>query len=164
MRAIAIDPGGTTGICTVRDDVPGQPRERDWHQYQIDTSDHHRQLFHMLMAYEPDLVIIEDFVFMQWKQWERNNIIYKPLEYVGVVELWCQLRKASDKPDVEFFRQQPSEAVGKSAFWSNDKLKKVGLYKAGLPHAMDATQHMLTRLMKAGQIPDLIQMLRPAEL
>jgi hypothetical protein len=63
------------------------------------------------------------------------------LELIGVVKYLVPVRTTA----VVF--QSPSEA---KAFSTDSKLKKVGWYQPGLPHARDASRHVLLHAAKPG--------------
>lgn len=98
--------------------------------WQIGPRRHHVKLLDTLEEQEPDVVVCESFQY-------RNSLdkaVLIPLEYIGVITLWAEQRNR------ELVMQTP--AMGKG-FWTDDKLKTLGLYRPGAPHAMDATRHWL---------------------
>jgi len=80
-----------------------------------------------LQVMEPSIIICESF---QNRSQEAASLA--PLEYIGVVRDYGQ---ETGTPVV-----WQSASTGK-AFWSDDKLLKVGLYIRGLRHARDAIRH-----------------------
>lgn len=118
MTILALDPGGTSGL------VLGSPLLLA----ELSAKDHHLDLWHILCQYAPTMIVCESFTQ------QRRAADLKPIEYIGVVRLWCATRY------VPLVLQ--SAGVGKT-FWTNDKLKTLGYYKAGMPHAIDALRHWL---------------------
>ena len=127
MRLVALDPGGTTGTCLA---VDGLVRARG----QI-AGCHHKHLYHALEAFMPDRIVCEGFTFRQ----SKDQIVLDSVEYIGVTKLYCQ-----DK-NVPYIEQTSAQgkASSENVFWNMDKLKAVGLWLEGQPHANDATSHML---------------------
>jgi hypothetical protein len=123
-REIALDPGGTTGYLYCTDGVRV-------YQHQMGPQEHHEDLWKVLNDYNPEVIIYETFQY-------RNGLekaILVSCEYIGIIRLWGMMN-----PSATLVPQTP--AVGKG-FWTDDKLKKLGLYRTGAPHAMDATRHWL---------------------
>lgn len=134
MTVYAIDPGPHTGIFwklsldifqattldfTVRTDMP-----------------QHQQLFMWLARNVQlhDTVICESFHFQKDKR-DKEYLNYDAGEYVGVVKLFCQLN------GIYYVMQAPSV---KEQFWTDDKLKRVGLWKCLKDrHQRDAARHWL---------------------
>jgi len=146
VKVMSFDPGKTTGWCkhfvyaeakrsfTERHTSEG---ERHWAGGQIGPDEHHDKLYNMLAVEDPKIVVCEAFNYQIRKldgvQMPGIELISR--EYIGVLKLWCQLRK---KP---FILQQPSIL---SIEWCKDPaLAKLGIYTAGEPHHNDATRHML---------------------
>jgi hypothetical protein len=125
VKILAYDPGGTTGYCGWHDEHGVTMQD------QIDTPDHHLILEALLNLVDPDVVVYETFNYIP--DLADADLIAR--EYIGVIKLWGE-----KNTHAELVPQSPN--YGK-AFWDNDKLKKAGLYKPGLPHANDATRHML---------------------
>lgn len=125
IRVVSLDPGRTTGHA-VGEIEDGLMRVRCG-QTEFD----HIMLFQQLQLLKPDMVICEEFEF---RNRARKGLDLYPRELLGVCELYCQLEK---KP---LFRQKAMEGMG---FYSNDKLKRDGLYIKAKPHAMDGLRHLL---------------------
>ena len=122
---VSLDPGRTTGhaVGTLED---GFMRVRCG-QTQFD----HIMLYQQLELIKPDYIICEEFEF---RNKARKGLDLYPRELLGVCELYTQQRK------IPLFRQKAMEG---KAYYSNDKLKKDGLYLPGKPHAMDGLRHLL---------------------
>lgn len=127
MKLLAEDPGGSTGVCLAMDGIVCARMQL--------AGQHHRALRDVLDNWKPDQVICEGFTFRQ----SKDNIVLDSVEYIGVTKLWCQ------DNNVPCIMQTPScgKATSENVFWNVDKLKAVGLYLEGQPHANDATAHML---------------------
>lgn len=124
---VSLDPGGTTGVAVFGikgDAILIQATA------QIGPQEHHDLLWDTLSRLQPALVVCEDFQYRNGL--EKANLI--PCQYIGVLNLWVKRSGAHVK------MQTP--ATGK-AFWTNDKLKVLGEYRAANPHAMDALRHGL---------------------
>ncbi len=122
---LAIDPGKTTGMC-VWQAIDGQ--FLSWErQYS------HVGFVDELNRFWPEVIVCESFVHTN-----RDNVDYTPVEFIGLVK-WFIERSAA-----QLIEQTSSYGKG---YFTNDKLKKLNLYKAGKGHAMDATRHLLQYLM-----------------
>lgn len=123
--AVALDPGGTTGVCLV------QSGNNPWNitVFHLE-GEHHRILLRFLLATKPEFIICESFE-------NQGNLgaLLKPCEYIGIVKLYAQ-----DTIGVKGVWQSASTGKG---FFSDDRLKQIGLYADGLKHARDATKHYL---------------------
>lgn len=152
---LALDPGGTTGYCGI---VP----HRDPDQGELSKEGHHEELWDLLVKatdvardhHTQLTVVCEAFEFRQEDAATRPKIDYMAAHYEGVVELYCKF--VSNRflkplvPEVVLVKQYASQVKGQGkkgrskTFWGDDaKIKKLGLWKPGKPHAMDATRHYL---------------------
>lgn len=138
---MALDPGGTTGVSVVTDED-----EIKFGRSQIGGLTHHQVLYDCLTSYQPSVVICESFVYQQ-----RINVNLISVEYIGVVRLWCL------QNDCPLEMQHASQV---KRLWSDDKIKRMGLWIAGQPHAMDATRHALHFLVFKRGRKDLLDKLR----
>jgi hypothetical protein len=139
LKTFAIDPGPHTGICwdsdlgiartTLDFTVPGLLPS-------------HLALYQWLYSNvsNEDTIVCESFEFRKEER-ERDYINFDAGEYVGVVKLFAQ------QQGIYYVTQMAANVIGKSAFWTNDKLMRVGLWKPGggdeYRHEMDATRHWL---------------------
>jgi len=122
----ALDPGVTTGLATATDD--------HYTSFELKAGDYphpHEMLFDTLSNLEPKKIIYESFQFRQ----AQLGAVFKGVEYIGVIELYAQLKC------IEVIIQSPSDG---KAFWDDKKLRALGVYKPGKPHANDAIRHLLT--------------------
>lgn len=130
MRYVSLDPGGTTGWCVADDDEIVQYGE-------ITSVNHHSTLWHFLGAYNPDVLIVEKFIN---RRKQAVDLISR--DYSGVAELYTQLN------DCVLWYQRPDEAL---VLWDDDKVKALGLWQPGKPHACDAIRHMLNYIVVVRQ-------------
>lgn len=127
MIIVAFDPGITTGLATFYHDrfVVEQLDSRDL-----------TVIYNTLNWLQPDVVCYEDFK-------HRPNLMKAELyskEVIGVIRLWCQQH---DVP----IALTPLPARAK-AFWTDDKIKRIHLWKPGQIHAMDALRVLLVHREK----------------
>lgn len=141
-RLITFDPGGITGWCVHVIEsgllVSGE----------LDSPRHHRELWKHLHDISPDTLIYERFDY-------HGGLAHAELisrDYCGVIDLYGQLY---NKPVIQ---QSPSQME----FWDDEKLKKARLYKPGLPHANDATRHMLYYVTFTLNQPQFLESQRPS--
>lgn len=134
---VAIDPGETTGLATYSE-------PKGWHRLQMGPQLHHLALLDWLRAEKPDVIICEQFFFQR----RREKVILTSKEYIGVVQLYWQMRARAairSNPDADAVRtvklvmQSPSDML----FWDDKRLQTLSLYIPGKVHANDATRHML---------------------
>lgn len=128
MRILALDPGGTTGWAIYQHGM-------DWDRGQL-TGQHHDDLWQLIDTYYPDTLVYERFLYQRREVTKGVSLVLDSLEYIGVAKLWIQ-RNPKGRRLVE---QTPHQ--GKH-LWTDDKVKALGLWLPGLPHAMDATRHLL---------------------
>lgn len=156
MRVLAFDPGGTTGWASMvfyQGAGVGGGDHFEWGCGQFGPFKQHRDLFQFLKLQEPDVVIYERFD-------KRANLgaEFMSIEYIGVIKLHCQRVFQPDIYGQRVFEQSSSQAKG---FWTDDKLKKLDLWKPGMKHAMDARRHLLYWMMQNNQLPgSYLEMLR----
>jgi hypothetical protein len=125
---VAFDPGGTTGWASFQ-----KPNTRDGYhcgQIKIDRVwaklDEAKLAAHMLEA--PLTVVYERFNFIP-----KPKVVLTPVEVIGIIKEWC--RQNSIRP----IPQQPSQRK----WYTDERLKGMGVWHPGLPHAMDAMRHLL---------------------
>jgi hypothetical protein len=127
MKILAIDPGVTSGYCLAQVASPAIALKP--FQMVDDVDD----IWDRLALLEPRYIICENFEF---RQRSRAGLNLFPMQAIGVIRLY-EL-KASHQTSVTL--QKASE--GKSYF-TDAQLKRLGVYKRGLPHGMDATRHLI---------------------
>jgi hypothetical protein len=143
---MAVDPGGDTGVAIFH------PQTKIWTTYE--------------MAYEP--IVLYEFFLEEQRDFEVTVICerfdYRPVgkynfggsraipkvdltprEVIGILKLSCAYFFN------EIIWQAPGDVNGDdgkktdnpSVFWTDEKVKKLGLYKPGHVHEMDAVKHIL---------------------
>ena len=125
-RALALDPGGTSGyaIC----DIESLSKiNLYWNQAKLNES----ELHDLLSSYEPNFVICEDF---EYRNKARSGLDLTAPRLIGVVKLYCE--KTNTKLKLQ------KAATGKT-FWTDQKLRFYDLYRRGTPHGRDAERHLL---------------------
>ena len=142
------DPGGTTGVATATWE-PSSPDERltsveqiKFRQWQLDDQPHHLHLWLTLAAGDYTEVVWESFEFRQHVYFDEDDIPHArhtkveliSKEYIGVLELWCQLHNIP---------KHSRTASSAKRFITDEKIKQLGLWLPGMPHAMDATRPLL---------------------
>jgi len=147
QRIVALDPGGTTGIATVRFDDGGY----EWSFSELGPYEHHDELWEFLYnTCKPwttgSTIVCESFEFRQNRQ--RDNINLMSREYIGVVKLF---RAILNVPVV-------FQTAGMAKpFVTDEKLKAMDLYYTRSKHARDATRHALYYMITKLKRHDLIE-------
>lgn len=130
FHALALDPGGTTGVCHVYTSMGALVFTVSEHKLS------HHQLALTIAGHTH--VVYETFAY---RNAPRPNLDLIPVELIGVIKLVAQR-----EPEMMLYPQSPADG---KAFYTDDRLKQSGLWKVGKPHGRDATRHML-RWMKFG--------------
>lgn len=128
---VSLDPGATIGICILHKDGTYESR-------QLQPADYphpHETVFDVLSEIKPDRILYERFDYRAAK----NGVVLIGVEYIGVIEMYGQM-KCVDTHKI-------SASDGK-AFWTDNKLRLLNIYRRGMPHANDATRIMNTYRMK----------------
>ena len=145
MIVIAFDPGGTVGYAFY------DGKELTIHGGEItDDNDYHLKLWSMLGTMQPNTIIYEQFTYRKGK--EAADLTAR--DCIGVIKLYAGLHKQS----VALLDSPVVKGKSKTSFWSDDKLKRIGLYNVGKPHQNDATRHLLHYLV------DVLNINWPVEL
>ena len=143
FRCVGIDPGGTTGIAIMQQEII----DGEWigtahfDFLQLGPEPHHKKLFNFLEGFitANTHIVCESF---------QNRGMDKQLisaEYVGVVrhfeQYWQEILKR------QFVWTQTASTVTSkkegASFWQDAKIKKLGLWVLNQKHAMDALRHLL---------------------
>jgi hypothetical protein len=144
VRIMTLDPGVTTGWAVYPDET--QPNS----SYPIKLGQHTGALLDLEMLldrYQPDVVIFESFKYQR-----RDKVVLYPREVIGVIKLWCERR------GIQPIEQTPSQAKN---LWTDDKIKKLGLWMPSFKHAMDALRHLLYYLVVTKGDRSWLEPLRP---
>ncbi len=131
IRAIAFDPGRTTGYAFgfIVEDLY-------YIAYDQLTLDHGR-----LWKFIPDfadIIICESFEFRHHAK--KDAIDLYPCELIGIIKLWVGNLAANE---VELYFQNPSIQGAKKAYYSDARLKEMSLYREGKEHGRSAVKHLL---------------------
>jgi hypothetical protein len=151
FHLLALDPGGMTGWTHFEQKVLITPQGRiEWlDKYKIEHGEfgpepHHHQLYRFLelRRHHNWRVVCESF---QNRGMDKSII---SAEYIGVVRALQQ-----ESEELVVYRNRPwlfwqtaSTVKGKDAFWTDDKLRKLGYWWPGEPHARDSFKHLLHHL------------------
>lgn len=106
-----------------------------------------RTIWTTLIGLNPQFIAYEDFKF-------RPNMMKAEthsLQLIGVIRLFCELK------DIPSTFMLPTEA---KAFWTDAKIRKLGLWSPGNIHAMDALRVLLTHRGKSDKRWESLQLSR----
>lgn len=134
-QILALDPGVTTGLSVYT-------TEKTFVSFQFASDKFdapHGAFIDLLTTIGPQVILYEAFHFRQ----DKTGTNLTGVEFIGIAKAYAQ------KIDVPLYSITPSQG---KAFWDNNKLKALGLYKPATPHGMDATRILLTFMMK--EYPD----------
>ena len=141
---IGIDPGDTTGLAV------WVSATDNWRMYQVGPCKDDEQLKKVLVTLSDVVthvepfgpgsegcihIVLEPFQFRKDDSY-RDKIDYIAAEVIGAIRVW-----AYERSFVRLIMQGASYGV--EGFWSDEKVKKIGLWLRGKRHAMDATEHVL---------------------
>jgi hypothetical protein len=129
---VALDPGGTTGLAYGHIDVGAVTIAITQEQMTLRDMDY---LMRNILS-DTDVqwhVIWETF---EYRYRARPGLDQTPIKLIAIIEL-AQERGSG----VQFY---PQTAAKGKAFYTDIKLKQMGLYERGMPHARDAERHLLT--------------------
>ena len=127
MRIMSFDPGGSTGIAYLQDrEVIGREQL---------SGDHHERLYGRMVSFRPEVVVYEEFDYRPHQ--DHAELVSK--EYIGIIKLFCMER------EIPYVGQLATigKVTNKTVFWDSYKIKRLGLWAPNMPHAMDATGHLL---------------------
>ena len=118
---MSFDPGRTTGLAVYEEDPTPN--------YTLMELKGLHTVWKALFTGGPTQIVYESFLYQR-----RTKVDLTPVEVIGIIKLYAETY------EVPIVSQTP--ATGKR-FWTDSKIKKVGLWQSGAPHAMDALRHML---------------------
>lgn len=170
LRALVwIDPGGTTGIASwMPPKDPMKPiSQQSWRTVQIGPCDQDMSLVAILAELnnivrqcepfhndQPFLTVgFESFDFRMEERY-RDRIDYTAAEVIGALRCWGLDRKA-----VHLVRT--GAGLGKG-FWTDERIKALGLWVPNYRHAMDAMRHLLRYRSFVLNHTELFEPFRPA--
>lgn len=128
MNVIAIDPGVMTGYAR------GVISEGHLYYFPFQMVDDVDDMWRRLVEVNPRHIIIEDFEFRQGKQ--RTGLNLFPVQLIGVARLYSLMGNIQCALHIQ------KASFGKQ-YYTDNVLKAQDLYKRGIPHAMDASRHLL---------------------
>lgn len=126
IKAIAFDPGKTTGFAT--GEIENKLMLVQTAQAQLS----HEDLYNFLNNYEPTYIICERFDF---RMEARTGLELISRELIGIIELYV-----SQHEKCTLVMQTPAQAKG---FWTDKKLLAGHLYRKANDHANDAARHLM---------------------
>lgn len=129
---LALDPGQCTGYAIARQ--TSERFEVCYDEAFLDPNQFWAFLQQVLCSGDA-YVICESFEFRQGKQ--HKGIDLYPRELIGILRLYMWYN--SDR----LYFQTPVEQSDKKAYFSDAKLKELGLYQKGLDHGRSAVKHLL---------------------
>ena len=151
VKILSLDPGGTTGWAVWNGEylVPGP---KGFNSGQIGPHEHHLDLYNFLCFEQTHdfVVVCESF---EYRNEQRVNVELISREYIGVAKLFTAERQRGKKLILQ--------TAGKvKPFWSDDKLRKLGLWSVGRKHANDAMRHLLHYMVFELERTDILRMLK----
>lgn len=131
VRVLAIDPGVTTGFAMV--DFLREGPVVDYRQDKLTP----REFGDFALALNANHYICESF---QHRSGEFHKDVLFPVELIGVLKYVLD----EDSREVQLLWFQPPATQGKkTAFFTDEKIKDMGLWKPGLDHGRSALKHLL---------------------
>lgn len=127
LRALALDPGGTTGYAICDINMVSKKLKIGWDQAKFNES----ELTELFETFVPDVIIYEGF---EYRNRARAGLDLTPPKLIGVIKLYAQ------STGTRLYEQ--SAAMGKGHY-SDQRLKTLGFYQRGMPHGRDALRHLL---------------------
>lgn len=127
MKAFTIDPGNTTGGAIWVFNDTGL--------YELQTVDEYKtreSLYQVLEDNKFDVIIYEAFRLYANKATAQIGSDFEAAQIIGVIKYLAEKQKT---PAIE-------QMASTKAFWSNDRLKKMGLYVTS-DHRRDSIRHFL---------------------
>jgi hypothetical protein len=125
-RAIAFDPGITTGVANGLL-LPEGHMEVSGFQDKLNTKD----LFEYLQSSKPHYIIYERF---DYRNRARDRLVLFSRDLIGVIDLYSKLTETPT------FRYMPVEVM---RYFTDNYLKTEKVFKPNLPHYNDAMRHLL---------------------
>jgi len=161
---IAIDPGGTTGIVWwYRNGHKVNPNQ--FETTQISPCNEDMGLWGVISFLDRIVtastgriqIIGESFDFRLEERY-RDKIDYTAAEVIGALRLWYIRGGNGSVTNVEM--EFKGAGLGKG-FWTDEKIKKVGLWQPNMRHAMDAMRHLLRYMAFQLDMVELFEPFRP---
>lgn len=130
MKALAIDPGETSGLCYAQFRSDSDAISLTIQQHVLN----HDGLYTKLRIIDPDFIIFEEFEYRPRAGSRYAAVNLYPKELIGVIKLY------GARNHVPLYAQKPAQAKGG---FPDNLLKDRGVYTRGLAHGRDAVRHML---------------------
>lgn len=136
MLVLAIDPGVTTGFALAHTD-PVETRI-DYKQLKLTPY----EFGEFISLSKCKYFICESF---QYRQGQFQKDVLYPVELIGVLKYMEGLlnMKLPDPYNKQVFFQPPATQGKKTAFYSDEKIKDMGLWIPGKDHGRSALKHLL---------------------
>lgn len=140
MKALSLDPGGTTGYAIVSFE-PDFPMK-------IIRSGQIKNSLRGFLDFHWDVLESEQFDFIICENFELREGIYgadlSPVYIIGALEALY--------PVIPIIYQAPYQ----KPLVDDDRLKRLGIYEPGKPHRNDAVRHMAIYLRNTKHLPTLV--------
>lgn len=153
---LSFDPGGTTGWARHflrregSSSIGGNSYDyqESWSGGQLESDNHHVELWTLLTNLNPDKVICEQFE----NQHGTPGIHLISRNYIGVIELYCAL---TNKPLI-----MQSPGIKQAAWISDEALKRLKLHHPGNVHRNDAVRHIIYYAVTVLKRKDILSALK----
>lgn len=129
MRVIAIDPGVMSGYAYA------EVENGHCSFFPFQMTDDVDDMWRRLVKFQPRHIIMEDFEYRGGRRTTGLNLF--PVQLIGVARLY-ELNAPGGK--CALFLQKAAQG---KAYYSDNMLKSLHLYKRGVPHGTDASRHLL---------------------
>ena len=143
MRILAVDPGKMTGLA-----LTSEMSLVRWELPYLEALDAAGAL---IMAQAINVVVCENYIVGQGTIRKAQGENWS-LKSIGALEWMCHYATG-----IEFILQKPADA---KTFSTDEKLRELGWWLPGHPHANDSLRHLLLFLAREGHW-DVAQSLRP---
>ncbi len=164
MRILSIDPGKGSGWTFHNTE---KPDEWQFGCFIAPEYPYHHLLYDFLWRLMPEVIVYERFVYRNVKNKgvEMPGVNLLAVEMIGIILLYEQKIALSEEDlNVVLYPRNPGQGF---KLWTDDKLKKLGLYQKGqkntngAPHTNDATRHLLDFLIGTCKLTSYLEPLRP---
>lgn len=130
LKVLSIDPGETTGYALAAKDQGKLYLAYDQEKW------NHSEFWDFLRKtgnFGTMHTVCEDFEFRQGKQ--KTGLSLYSVELIGILRLFCN--------NEQWYPLWMQKAAQGKAYFTDDKLKKIGVYQKGVEHGRDAARHLL---------------------
>jgi hypothetical protein len=140
IKVIAFDPGVTTGfamgeITEVEGDILDGTLVGQMLVQTAQAEFTKAELFTYLNTIAPNHIVCESF---EYRNQARTGLILESRELIGIINLYVELN-----PPCTLKMQPPGMVIGKTAYYTDARLKLSGIYRRGQIHANEAAKHLL---------------------